>query len=918
MYKYSTLVLLPLLLLILLGGCAKEDQTLVSIEGFEALDMPHDDGSGVMLKWKPLHRSHRIIQYNIYRGHHPDSLFMLGKIEVDPKLGVMADYLYFYDKDYLPLIEFETSPAKLKQEKHQPQGSPIYRRVPRDPQILANLLPHYDVLGEIDAKRYYHGSRQITDEEGNVSAGFRLTQFNTFYANPLQGNTYYYSVIAVKETGRHLPAAPIKSAQPVDNRPDSTAILHTAYIKDTGEFSFEWNPPLGSQDIAAWQAWLLPKSLLPLYHEEQKKNLTAPDSVFHAAWQQEPGTAKLFELAELPYWTQNFYHKSAADSVNLTASELVDYIPVLCYSDYSGYSTASLGRPLRITSSDQIPALPAFSVHDKINDKGDNLHISLGKPLAYVTLASYANRKRNKLLINYEVSENENYKVDKIRFSFHDHQGTKVGEITEHFPDKIIHLKLPKGTEPRRGIKVQTSVRLIGEKEFEAQSVSQDIVYDESARRFIGENPSFNGTSLSEYSYDLFTRNRFSPDYSPGLRMGAITRSYDHTISYESVLYQGILGYDATSKRLLTGHQFTVAVDEKTGTAFRPSLFRSVTEEYLEELENSAGGQEEYEFITGLPAYLAAKNSSGDRAWRKALLPERDRNSRSYSYQILATDGKGLWQQSDTFINEAGQTWFYPVSNWFDSTKLATLIATIVMCLMVVVAVHQARRKDLYIRPIAGLHELDNAVGRATEMGRPVMFVPGWGTLGEPCTISALMILNQIARKTAEYDVRLISPHVDYFVMPLAQEMVQTAYNEVGRPDAYNQNDIFYVSDTQFAFCAAVNGITVRERVATIFYMGYFFAEALLMTETGNQAGAIQIAGTDAVTQVPFFITTCDYTLIGEEFYAASAYLSRNIELTSMLKAQDYFKLLIVVVVAIGTLLTTLHINELIYFLPIE
>jgi hypothetical protein len=103
----------------------------------------------------------------------------------------------------------------------------------------------------------------------------------------------------------------------------------------------------------------------------------------------------------------------------------------------------------------------------------------------------------------------------------------------------------------------------------------------------------------------------------------------------------------------------------------------------------------------------------------------------------------------------------------------------------------------------------------------------------------------------------------------LAQEIVQTAYSEMGRPDSFNQNDIFFVSYDQFPFCAGVNGITVRERVATIFYMGYFNAEALLLTETGNQTGAIQIAATDAVTQIPFFITTCDYTLIGEEFYAA-------------------------------------------------
>ena len=72
--------------------------------------------------------------------------------------------------------------------------------------------------------------------------------------------------------------------------------------------------------------------------------------------------------------------------------------------------------------------------------------------------------------------------------------------------------------------------------------------------------------------------------------------------------------------------------------------------------------------------------------------------------------------------------------------------------------------------------------------------------------------------------------------------------------------------------------------------MGYFSAEALLMTETGNQVGAVQIAGTDAVTQIPFFITTCDYTLIGEELYAASAYLNREPMLLGTLKAQDYFK----------------------------
>ena len=198
------------------------------------------------------------------------------------------------------------------------------------------------------------------------------------------------------------------------------------------------------------------------------------------------------------------------------------------------------------------------------------------------------------------------------------------------------------------------------------------------------------------------------------------------------------------------------------------------------------------------------------------------------------------------------------------------------------------------------------------------MFVPGWGTLGDVCTIASLMVLAQVAKKTAEYDVRLINPHCDYMVLPLAQEMVSSSYSEVGRPDSYNQNDIFFVSDDQFPFTAGVNGITLRERVATIFYMGFFNAEALLLTETGNQTGAIQIAATDAVTQVPFFITTCDYTLIGEEFYAASAYLSKNHDMVSMLKAQDYFKLFIIITIILGAVLSTFNITSFIHSFPLE
>ncbi|MDI9528388.1 MAG: hypothetical protein QM233_00490 [Candidatus Cloacimonadota bacterium] len=937
-YLFCLLVLISLLLA--MGGCVRGRSANAGVEVFEALDMPHDDGSGVLLRWKPLDKSHRIIQYNVYRGHSPDSLFLLGNIEVDPKQGVMGEYLFFYDRDYLPLVQFETAPSKLKKEKHQAPDSPLYQAVPRDANVVSTMLPHYSVLGNLTARGFYNGSRRVEKdgEEGKeVFAGFKLNQFESIYANPLPGNTYYYSVVAVTETGRRTPAARVCSVIPVDNRPDSSAVFATTYIQDTRQFKFEWSPPTGTTDIGLWQGWLMPKSLLPLYRQEQQKNASAPDSVFYAAWQN--GSIRLFEHTP-PYWSQTFYHQvdAAAEGINLPSS-LQDYIPVLSFMDYGGFQAATLGKSAQVKNSAELPIVPAFQVIDKVNDKGDNLIVSFGKPFAFITQASYTSSRKNKLRVNYELSKNEHYEIDRLRFTFQDTAKNTLGTVTEYYLDNVIKFKLPAGLAKNQSFRVRVEFRLRGEKDFDPQVVWQDVTYDAKAMRFNGSGVTLNGQLLNKYFFDVFAKSKLDSDYSPVMRIGGISRAFDHTIPFEDTVTPEIVGFDQKTGRLLLEPNFKVAKDPVSGAVLWAPLYKQDFAPYLTNLEKelaelkaglapddslSEAAQElrdkqaELDFARNHPAYAQAKDAKSDKAWRKVFRAEKDKNSRSYAYQLLMTDGKGFWNIAEPASGDGEEIWNYPVGNWFDNTKWATLIASFVMLALVVYTVSISRRKELYIRPIAGLAELDNAVGRATEMGRPVMFVPGWGTLGDVCTISAMMILNQIAKKTAEYDIRLISPHVDYFVVPLAQEMVQTAYSEMGRPDAYNQNDIFFVSDTQFAFCAAVNGITVRERVATIFYMGYFYAEALLMTETGNQSGAIQIAATDAITQIPFFITTCDYTLIGEEFYAASAYLSRDPSLVSMLKAQDYFKLIIVVCVIIGVVLSTAHVNAFLNFLPFE
>lgn len=220
--------------------------------------------------------------------------------------------------------------------------------------------------------------------------------------------------------------------------------------------------------------------------------------------------------------------------------------------------------------------------------------------------------------------------------------------------------------------------------------------------------------------------------------------------------------------------------------------------------------------------------------------------------------------------------------------------------------VHRAKRgKPLYIRRIPGLSAIDEAVGRATEMGRPMMFCPGLDPLGLP-TLQALSILKYITSIAAKYRSRIIVPTADSVVFTIAEEISKEAYSAEGVPEQFNPEDIRFLSNDQFAYASGCVGILNRERVASNFLFGYFYAESLILAETGHQVGAMQVAGTPAITQIPFFITAADYTIIGDEFYAASAYLSREPTLLGSLVGQDYAKAILVFIILAGAVTATI------------
>lgn len=267
---------------------------------------------------------------------------------------------------------------------------------------------------------------------------------------------------------------------------------------------------------------------------------------------------------------------------------------------------------------------------------------------------------------------------------------------------------------------------------------------------------------------------------------------------------------------------------------------------------------------------------------------------KDFWYKIVALQKNGN-AESKAFgpVRAVGQLY-----NW---GKTPVAVAVILFTTFTLFFIQRARAgTELYVRPLAGIDAVDEAIGRATEMGKPILYVMGLGTAADVATIASFTILSRVAKKVAEYQTSLIVPCYDPIVMTVAQETVKTAYYDAGRPDAYNEDDIFFVTNQQFAYVGGVNGIMIREKPATNFYLGKFYAESLILAETGSATGSIQISGTDEVTQIPFFVVACDYTLIGEELYAASAYLGREPVLLGSLKGQDYGKALVIISILLG------------------
>lgn len=305
---------------------------------------------------------------------------------------------------------------------------------------------------------------------------------------------------------------------------------------------------------------------------------------------------------------------------------------------------------------------------------------------------------------------------------------------------------------------------------------------------------------------------------------------------------------------------------------------------------------------TPAPAAPGEPKSLGKvRAGTATFVDSQCRPQQAYRYFVRAI---GPENESSAVITHPVAV--RPVVAYFNADRTSFLVLLLAVCAAILLGILWAHRgQPLFIRRIAGLQAIPDAVGRATEMGRPILFVPGIRDVDEIDTIAGLTVLANVAEVAAGFDVPVEVPTAMPIVMTAAREACQAACLVAGHPETYDENNIYFVSSEQMGYVAATVGWIEREQPAACFLLGKFYAESLVLAEAGNAVGAIQVGGTAESSQLPFFVAACDYVLIGEELFAASAWLSKEPTHLGTLKGQDINKLMAVALLLMGCLLET-------------
>jgi hypothetical protein len=219
------------------------------------------------------------------------------------------------------------------------------------------------------------------------------------------------------------------------------------------------------------------------------------------------------------------------------------------------------------------------------------------------------------------------------------------------------------------------------------------------------------------------------------------------------------------------------------------------------------------------------------------------------------------------------------------------------------------RRSPATLRVIDAYERLNKSVGIAVENGTRLHISLGRGNLFTARGGSALVGLAMLRRLTERTSVSDRPPIVtsgDASLAILSQDTLQAGFRAAGAEDQYRFSTGRLTGLSPFSYAAGTMPVIRDENVSTNIFIGDFGNEAALLTEEADRANTNLIAASDNLSAQAIFYASAQDPLVGEELFAAGAYVGAGASHEASLNVQDILRWLIILAIIIGAGLTML------------
>jgi hypothetical protein len=247
----------------------------------------------------------------------------------------------------------------------------------------------------------------------------------------------------------------------------------------------------------------------------------------------------------------------------------------------------------------------------------------------------------------------------------------------------------------------------------------------------------------------------------------------------------------------------------------------------------------------------------------------------------------------------------------FDIDLLGLSFLLLFFLLIIVFAFIGRKRLAPKLREIPAFQKLGRAIGLAVEAGTRLHLTLGRGGLsGIPAgsALVGLSILDRIARTASISDRPPIATSGDGSLGILSQDTLYNSFRAVGQGAQYEPSFGQVSGLTPFAYAAGTLPTIYDEHISTTILSGHFGSEVALITDASERAGATTLAGSDDMTAQAVLYTAAQEPLIGEELYAAGAYLKSGPMHIASLRAQDILRWVLILAILLGAALKFLQV----------